>query len=259
PGVLLGLARCRRDQGQTEEARRLLDELLDQVPAHALGLAERGRLALEAGRPAEAEPFLRRAVARLPSGREGHYTLAPCPEGLGKQDEARQHLDQVRRLDAEQKRLDEVVRQLDRTPRDLALRHEAGVLELRLGREVEGLRWLTGVLHDDAAHQATRDALADYFYRSPLDYVQENADDFLPLLEGLGEEYLRTFRLARAVDCLHRYLQRRPGDAAALLRRAEAWRRLRYFEEAAGDYRRVVEGAPEATDARMHLAELLLQ
>src|SRR5262249_16859685 len=55
PKVLLGLARCRRELGQSEEAQQVLDELLAHDPEDFLALAERGRLALEAGDPTAAE------------------------------------------------------------------------------------------------------------------------------------------------------------------------------------------------------------
>src|SRR5262249_22789589 len=57
--VLLGLARCRRSMGQGDEARRLLDQLLAREPRHAEALCERGKLALQSGRPAQAEGWLR--------------------------------------------------------------------------------------------------------------------------------------------------------------------------------------------------------
>ncbi|HEY1859360.1 MAG TPA: tetratricopeptide repeat protein, partial [Gemmataceae bacterium] len=47
--VLMGLALCRRQEGQTQKERELLDTLLAEYPETADALAERGRLELEAG------------------------------------------------------------------------------------------------------------------------------------------------------------------------------------------------------------------
>ena len=52
--------------GQLEEARQLLDAMLADDPDRAPVLLERGRLALDMKQPAEAEAWLRRAVARAP-------------------------------------------------------------------------------------------------------------------------------------------------------------------------------------------------
>src|SRR5207248_4440281 len=59
PGVVLGLARCRLDLHELDEAGRLLDGLLAERPDHVAARVARGRLALRRGREAEAEPDLR--------------------------------------------------------------------------------------------------------------------------------------------------------------------------------------------------------
>src|SRR5439155_26816969 len=72
PVVLVGLAGCRAAAGQLDAARELLDALLAKQPRHAVALMERGRLALELDQPAQAEAWLRRALAIDPSDRRAH-------------------------------------------------------------------------------------------------------------------------------------------------------------------------------------------
>ena len=50
-------------------------------------------------------------------------------------------------------------------PRNIAVRHEAGTIALRLGQEDAGLRWLAAALQIEPKHRATHHVLADHFER----------------------------------------------------------------------------------------------
>jgi predicted Zn-dependent protease len=79
PAVLLGLATCHAEAGRRKEARELLDRLLAADPNRAPALMERGRLALEMENPAEAEPWLQKALAHNPSdGRPINSSMFAC-------------------------------------------------------------------------------------------------------------------------------------------------------------------------------------
>src|SRR5262249_11423869 len=65
--VQVGLAQCRDAAGDRAEAIRMLDRVLALQPDHGPALAQRGRLALESGQHADAEAWLRQAVALDPS------------------------------------------------------------------------------------------------------------------------------------------------------------------------------------------------
>jgi tetratricopeptide (TPR) repeat protein len=164
--VLLGLAACQRRVGNREDARQMLDQLLMAQPRHAQALSERGLLALEAGQPAEAEAWLRRAVAVTPYEREAVYALTQCLfRQKGKDAEAQQWLARLERIDTDLKRMTDLMERINRSPRDPKLRTEAGVLLLQNGQEKEGLRWLQSALKLDPHHQPALQALADYFER----------------------------------------------------------------------------------------------
>jgi tetratricopeptide (TPR) repeat protein len=179
--VRLGLARCRRGLGETEEARHLLDELVRESPQEALILSERGQLALEEGQEAAAEDWLRRALALAPHDRLTNFALYQCLQRRGNADEARRYLEEVRRLDADLKRLTELRQALSKPSWAPAQRREAGLLCLRLGREPEGLAWLFSSLQEDPRQPEVHQALADYFERT-----------------GQAERAARHRRLARA-------------------------------------------------------------
>ena len=171
PAVLLGLARCRRQLGQLNDARSLLDGLLARLPSEtpdkdAAVLSERGRLALDEGKPAQAENWLRQAVALATYDRQTNYSLYQCLQQQGRTDQACQCRVTFERIDADLKRIDEVFKEVLRAPYDPALRSEAGVIFLRNGEPEKGLRWLSMALQQDPWHRPTHRALANYYQRS---------------------------------------------------------------------------------------------
>jgi Flp pilus assembly protein TadD len=163
PGILLGLARCRRLQGRLEDAGSLLEELTSQFPQVDAVLREGGLLAMAAGDPVGAEKLLRKAVAKSPHDREAWYDLYQCLKQQAKEKEAQDSLSVFQRLDADLKRIDWLTRQMQKTTYDPELYYEAGVLCLRNGNAEEGVRWLRLALHYDPRHRPSHQALADYY------------------------------------------------------------------------------------------------
>jgi tetratricopeptide (TPR) repeat protein len=164
--VQLGLARCLVELSQTEEARRVLDGLLAAFPHDSQALGERGTLALNMGENAEAEKWLRQSAAIDPYDSDVAFSLYKCLEALGKQDEAHEWFARHEKIDADMLRIQEVTAQIRATPRDAALRKEAGELFLRNGLDQEGVRWLESALQQDPNHAPTHQLLADYYERA---------------------------------------------------------------------------------------------
>jgi len=164
--VLLGLARCRFDSHELEQAEELLDTLLAAQPAHVDALVERGRVALCQGRTADAEQSLARAASLAPWHREAHRHWHGCLETLGKSSLATQcqtHLNELQASDSQAGRISLRYRS---TPRDATVRFEVALWALRNGHEPEGLRWLFSTLLIDPRHAPAHAALADYFERT---------------------------------------------------------------------------------------------
>ena len=163
--VILGLAQCRRLQGDAEQAGELLERLplgsLNPAPK-AQALLEKARLAIAAGKPERAEPWLRTATELTPHDRESLFTLSQCLEQLGKKEEASAAREQWKRADKDAKDLVEVVRKVAEKPNDADLRCLAGEINLRLGREEEGERWLESALTKDPGHAQARRLLEDH-------------------------------------------------------------------------------------------------
>ncbi len=163
--ALLGLAACRIEEGRAEEAVPLLDRLLahDSPPARACYL--RGRAALELRDLAAAQELLSRAVRLAPDDAESLHQLILTLRAAGQSAEADSLAPRLEAVRQDRARLDTLIRTIARRPDDADLRHEAGVICLRLGRDDEGERWLLSVLRFRPDHRPTHAALAEHFGR----------------------------------------------------------------------------------------------
>ncbi len=86
----IGLARARRNLGELEAAAQILEQIpTGDTPVPEL-LLERGMLAQDQRQLAEAESWIRQAVAAAPQRHDYHYALAQILRQLGKTDEAEQ-------------------------------------------------------------------------------------------------------------------------------------------------------------------------
>jgi Tfp pilus assembly protein PilF len=167
PAARLGLARCYYETGQLDRARELLDDLLAEDPQYLGALRERGRLALELGRGAEAERLLREALAHDASDRDASHLLFQALRQQGKEDEARVQQERNGRLMDDLRRIGEILnREMSERPRDAALQCELGRLYLRYGKDRSGLRWLLAAVQADPGYRPAHQALADYYERA---------------------------------------------------------------------------------------------
>jgi tetratricopeptide (TPR) repeat protein len=166
PAVLLGLAKARRQLGQTEKAKDLLLVLLKDRPRNAAALVERGKVALEQEQYQEAESFLRQAVELDPHDREAHHNLSVALRQEGRGEEAAKEIDRVQEIDRDLRHLDRVTKAVLKSPVDPALRCEAAALFLANGEEQEGVRWLTFALRLDPGCVLAHRALAEYYRKT---------------------------------------------------------------------------------------------
>jgi tetratricopeptide (TPR) repeat protein len=164
--VLLGLALCRFNLHQVDEARRLLDELLEQHPGSVEALVERGRLALHAVELPMAEQCLRQAAAlSSPSDSGPGRLLGECLQLEDRSKEAGECLGTVRQAEANVLLANRLIREANRHPDNLELRCQIANKLMALGREQEGLCGLFFVLEQQPRYPPAHAALADYFDR----------------------------------------------------------------------------------------------
>lgn len=109
------LVRALVASGDSRRAVELIAGLPDRVAAPRPETAiDLGTMALELGAPAEAERWLRLAVAFEPSRAEAHLNLAVAMAMIGRTEEARAHALEARRLDPGETRADELLKGLPR-------------------------------------------------------------------------------------------------------------------------------------------------
>jgi tetratricopeptide (TPR) repeat protein len=163
--ALLGLAQCQRSLRPPEETQATLDRLLALPGDHPAGWLLQGRLELEADRPAEALPWLERAVRRMPLDRDANQTLATALRRLNRAAEAEPYEQRKHEVERDLRRMDELIKASLSNPRDVALRYEAGTTLVRLGQDGQAMRWFVSALLLDPGHAATKKALADCIQR----------------------------------------------------------------------------------------------
>jgi tetratricopeptide (TPR) repeat protein len=162
PEGMLGVARCKSQLGERDEAEQLLDRVLAVNPRSALAWAERGRLAMRGGDAQAAEPSLRRAVELSHDDREALFALITCLEDLRKEDEVKECRERFALLDADLKRLEEITRAAVVKPSDSAMRVEAAKICFKYDREKEGVRWLSAALRIDPDNKEARSLAAQH-------------------------------------------------------------------------------------------------
>lgn len=163
PEVLVRLARCHNMMGHGEQARQLLDAVLQAHPHHELALRTRGQFALADQLPAQAEVWLRQAAERWPNDYQTQWLLFQAlQQQPNKTAEANAQLRKAEEVKERAERLGDLrSRKLSEQPLDPALHCEMGVLLIRAGHQSTGEAWLQRALILDPDYQPARTALAD--------------------------------------------------------------------------------------------------
>ncbi len=164
----LRLMTCYKNLGESAEAAKVLDELLNEEPGNVTLLVERGVLALEVSDAVGAEKWLRKALAKSPHHQEAHMRLGEAlVQQPGRLAEARKQLQLCEQITNDMKRVAEIQStNLDVLERSVALLHEGGVLLLKHGMDEEAMEWLYRALQADRTHAETHRVLAEYFERT---------------------------------------------------------------------------------------------
>jgi tetratricopeptide (TPR) repeat protein len=89
-------------------------------------------------------------------------------------------------------------------------------------------------------------------------YVDKDHPDTNDILEALARGYMATFRLTMATTALDRLLERQPNNGPAWIMRGNARYHIRNYSEAAENYRRGVELVHNDRQARLWLADCLV-
>jgi Tfp pilus assembly protein PilF len=165
PDVQARLGQCRYLQGKLEDARHLLEAAVKELPNDPTILIHLARIDIQTVPPrlAEAEDYLRRALALDPTDIETQHQLIRCLEAQGRSKEAQAMQKEKDRDEAILKRVSETLKQdADKAVIDPVALAEVGMLFLRANNERVAAYWLNRALQYDPDYQPALKALADY-------------------------------------------------------------------------------------------------
>jgi len=161
PWVLLIQALVYQRTDRQKEATAIVDELIRDIPDFPEAYVLRGTLYRDANHPAEAVPWLRRAMAiEGPHRREALYELARALNQLGQSQEAEKVMKEARLLQEQ-----DFLREMTREFGLVNISAQARLAEelLKAGKSDDGLRLLARLLEMDPNCAVAHRVLADYY------------------------------------------------------------------------------------------------
>jgi protein O-GlcNAc transferase len=223
--ALLADAARAESGGDLAGAALILERILRSEPMHANALRSLAAIRLREGRAADAEPILRRLLARHPKDPGGLVNLGIALRMLGRFDEAR-------------------------VPLETAVDSPAAPVE---AFDALGSLQAAGGDHESAAATFRRAVEA----HPSVAATWSNLGLALLRNAGAKDGSARAERYDEAVDACRRAIELDPSEASA-------WNNLGSIErdrgragDAASAYRRAIEAAPRAAEARTNLAGVL--
>jgi type IV pilus assembly protein PilF len=161
--VMARLGQCRFAQGETGEARRLLEVAIEEMPNDSGVLVTLAKIELQQDHPQKGEDFVRRALKVDPTNTEAEFVLAAALQAQERWSEANAALEQHRKNAALVKHVGEILNQEALHPtRDPATLCELGEVFLHSNEQV-GLYWLHRALQRDPLHEPTHKILAEFY------------------------------------------------------------------------------------------------
>ena len=243
--ALLGALFVKMDR--REEAETLLREVIDTAPAFAKPAEDLGFLLVQAGRPADALPFLERATRLDPSLERAWFTLGKALALLGRGKEA----------DAAFERC------FERSPERRMMAHAAE--HHREGRIDEAERLYRRVLRDNPRNVDAMRLLA--LVAIKLDHPDDAelllqqaigiAPDFQLAILDLGRLLKEQDRYGEALDCFDRAIALDATQAQAHFLRAGTLARASFTHEAIEAYRTCLELRPAHIGALIGIGHVL--
>lgn len=147
--------------GRSDEARRLVDEVLKTEPVPG-ALILRGLMLLDDQRPRDAIEPLRQAVKLHPDEFETRFKLSQALSLAGEKEAARREIDEVSRIKAIRLEFADLQKRALENPRDAELRFQMGRRCESLHRPELAQKWYRAALALNPDHAAALQALSRY-------------------------------------------------------------------------------------------------
>jgi tetratricopeptide (TPR) repeat protein len=163
PDIMARLGQCRFAQGDPEEAWRLLEVAVKEMPNDSGVLVTLAKLELQKENPKKGEEYVRRALKVDPTNTEAEFVLAAALQAQERWTEANAALEQHRKNQALVKRVGQILNDEAQHPtRDPASLCELGEVFLHTNEQI-GLYWLHRALQRDPSHEPTHKILAEFY------------------------------------------------------------------------------------------------
>ncbi|HXI14715.1 MAG TPA: tetratricopeptide repeat protein [Thermoanaerobaculia bacterium] len=269
------LAKMNADQGNFEEALRLIDGVIEKDSRNPVLLYERASIQLEAGQVDRAESELRRLLVLAPTFYDAHKVLGRLLLDRSREDkprleEALSHLKKALELAPDDLATGVAVAQilasteraaeaekimsglLERAPDQRTLNFNYGQILSKLGRAADSRRYIERALELDPSFVPAAYQLVELYERegewaraaAVLGPLIEQDSLNLDLQRQQGYFYLRAGEPRKARDRFKALLSADPRDERSLFLLAEALGALDEHVEADALYRRLLEKAP---------------
>jgi tetratricopeptide (TPR) repeat protein len=158
------LGMCRFHQGQTKEARQLMEAALVEMPNDAPLLISLANLDLQEGQAVESERKFRLVLGADPFDTEALFGLASALQFQNRTTEAAAVLADHERKRALVTRANALLKDVADSPTATANNYaELGDLFLQMGQDKVGLYWLDRALERDPANTRAHRILADHY------------------------------------------------------------------------------------------------
>jgi len=162
--VMARLGQCRYLQGRNEEARRLLEAAIRELPDDLQLLLHLAKLDLQEAKAADAERHLRHIIKLDIAYSEAHYNLASALQMQNRMEEAKQALADYQNYRTTLEQANKLLRHEAQHPsNDPVIATEIGTLLLKIGHDRSGAYWLDQALLRDPNHLPAHRAFAEFF------------------------------------------------------------------------------------------------
>ena len=157
PEVMIGLSRCQAEAGETAEAERTLQNLIQRYPSSSSALIERGRLQLRQGNASEAIKWATKAAQISPRSQSVNSFLLLCMSSQGLDTTQLQNkIDDDARTRVDLKKL------LRTSPKNADAICNVGDFMISTGDELEGLGCYQRALGVDPDSVVAIEAITNY-------------------------------------------------------------------------------------------------
>ena len=161
--IFAAWAKCLVKQGDSAQARQVLQRALRIASMNFEALRQLGELELADGNFQQALPPLQAATSQRPYDTATHNALGKTLQALGRTAEARPHLEYAAQAEESLSRMERELRTVVDRPKDPELRYDIGLTLLKYGSPPDGVKWLHTVLELQPDHPGAHQALAAYY------------------------------------------------------------------------------------------------